>query len=76
MTITGYEFFEITDPFEIVEILQPIINEFVRQGYRNVPDCETLADEMREQIRKNGWGQKPVEEVAERVAMRGCGMGK
>ena len=62
--MTCLEFIEINDPAVIKEILRPIINRFVRQGYSNVPDWQELAETIREQIRKNGWGKEPVEDVA------------
>ena len=44
------DFHEIKNKEELEEILTPIINEFVRQGYRNVPDCYELAERMREVV--------------------------
>jgi len=66
--LTCADFYEVNDKEEVQEILNPIIFEFVKKEYRNVPNHIELAEEMRVLIRKNGLGLKPLVEVAEKAA--------
>ncbi len=70
---TGMDFYETEDMLDQQDILQPIITEFIRQNYCNIPDWQELATEMKRLIRKNGWRDRSVEEIAE-DAGKGLGM--
>jgi len=70
---TGMDFYETEDLLQQRDIIQPIITEFIRQGFQNIPDWHELAVEMKQMIRKNGWRDRPVDEIAEDAA-RAVGM--
>ena len=61
---TGIDFYETEDLLQQREILQPIITEFIHQGFQNIPDWQELAAEMKRLIRKNGWRDRPVDQIA------------
>ena len=67
------DFYETEDLLQQRDIIQPIITEFIRQGFQNIPDWHELAVEMKQMIRKNGWRDRPVDEIAEDAA-RAVGM--
>ena len=74
---TGMDFYETEDMLGQRDILQPIITEFIRQGFHNIPEWQELAVEMKRMIRKNGWRDRPVDEIAvdagKAVGMNGAG---
>lgn len=75
-SMTGLEFIKLTgDALAQREAIQLYIQDYVAQGYREVPDWASLLNKMDALIRKNGWGSKDLKDIAFEAA-KGLGMTK
>ena len=69
--MTGQEFLEAFDrgaPDEAA-VLKPLVRQFVRQGYRNVPDWVDLGDMARALILEKGYRDEDIAEIAREAAI-------
>lgn len=66
--MTGYEFVSMGS-IEQYESLKPTVDEYVRQGYRGVPNQAKLSMVMVDLIRKNGYGNKDADSIALEAAI-------
>lgn len=62
--MTGLEFMKISSASEKRIVLEPVIIEYVSQGYKNVPDWSELSNKIEKAIRKNGWGNRDIHDIA------------
>ena len=67
--MTGLEFFEITDKTEIQDILVLITTQLLHAGYKNIPDWISLSAAIEALIRKHGWSDMDIEEIALKAAI-------
>jgi hypothetical protein len=73
--MSGLEFLKIDssrddkDIKKEVAVTKSFVVQFVAQGYRNIPDWALLANMMSELIRKNGYRDKDISEIAEEAAI-------
>ena len=75
MNMTGLDFYTINNPDEIQEALEPITIGLLRAGYQNIPDWKELSDQMKFLIRKYGWRDKNIFDIAEQAG-KSLGMKK
>ncbi len=62
--MTGVEFLRVEGTSQEHNTLEPIVIEFVAQGYKNVPSWSRLGTTMAELIRKNGWATDDINKIA------------
>jgi hypothetical protein len=74
LALNGLDFMRL-DSVARTRAVDPIINSFVAQGFRKVPDAYDLKVKCDEIIRANGWGARPLEDIALEAA-RQLGMNK
>jgi hypothetical protein len=70
--MTGLEFLQANDNGEVAAeaaVLQPLVRQFVREGYHNVPDWGYLAVLARELILEKGYRDKDIAEIATEAAI-------
>jgi hypothetical protein len=69
--MTGLEFLQAFDKGGAAqaEALQPLVRQFVREGYHNVPDWADLAYMARALILEKGYRDKPMAEIAREAAI-------
>ncbi len=73
--MTGVEFLRVEGTSQENDTIEPIIIEFVAQGYKNVPSWSHLGTQMAELIRKYGWATNDINEIALEAA-KSLGMTK
>lgn len=62
--MTGIEFMKLSSGSEEKAALEPLVVEYVSQGYKNVPNWAELSRFVNDAIRKNGWGNKDLRDIA------------
>jgi hypothetical protein len=70
--VTGLEFLQLRDNDQVSDeaaIMQPLVQQFLREGYSNVPDWGVLGVLTRALILKKGYRDKDVEEIAREAAI-------
>jgi hypothetical protein len=70
--MTGLEFLHADDKSEVAAeaaVLQPLVRQFVREGYHNVPDWGYLAVLTRALILERGYRDKDIAEIAREAAI-------
>jgi Bacterial regulatory proteins, tetR family len=69
--IYGLEFLQADDKniFDARDILQPVIRQFIQEGYHNVPDWLVLRDATRALILERGYRDKDIAEIAKEAAI-------
>jgi hypothetical protein len=70
--MTGQQFLEVSDksdPTDESGVLKPLVRQFVREGYHNVPDWIELAIAARELILKKGYRDEDIAEIAREAAI-------
>jgi predicted lipoprotein len=75
--MTGLEFLQAYDKGAVAraDVLEPLVRQFVREGYHNVPDWAELSNIMRALILEKGYRDKDIAEIA-REAASAHGMSK
>ena len=75
--MTGLEFLQAFDNSvsDQAPVLQPLVRQFVREGYHNVPGWVTLAFMTRDLILKKGYRDNDIAEIAREAAIA-SGMSK
>ena len=66
--MSGLDFIKLDDATAQRKALEPIIYQFVKDGYKNIPDWPALSNRVREFVLKNGAGNKPLSSIAEEAA--------
>jgi hypothetical protein len=69
--MTGLEFLQVYDQGiqAEAEVLEPLVRQFVREGYRNVPDWVFLGLMARKLILEKGYRDKDIAEIAKEAAI-------
>jgi hypothetical protein len=67
--MTGLEFLQAFDKGEPHAVLEPLVHQFVREGYHNVPDWADLALMARALILEKGYRDKDIAEIAREAAI-------
>ena len=69
--MTGLEFLQAFDrsASDQAAIMEPLVRQFVREGYHNVPDWADLAGEARALILEKGYRDKDIAEIAREAAI-------
>jgi hypothetical protein len=68
--MTGQDFLQAEDSHEdVAAVLKPLVRQFVREGYHNVPDWIDLAVDARELILKKGYRDEDIAEIAREAAV-------
>jgi uncharacterized protein YehS (DUF1456 family) len=76
--MTGQEFLQVFDDNNMeteAAVLQPIVRQFVMEGYHNVPDWILLSVIARKLILERGYRDNDIVEIAREAAIRN-GMSK
>jgi hypothetical protein len=69
--MTGLEFLQAFDKSasDQATVMEPLVRQFVREGYHNVPDWNYLAAMARALILEKGYRDKDIAEIAREAAI-------
>ena len=69
--MTGLDFLQAYDKSvsEEADAMEPLVRQFVREGYRNVPDWSLLGVLTRKLILEKGYRDKDVADIAKEAAI-------
>ncbi len=69
--MSGQEFLQADDksPSDDAAVLNPLVRQFVREGYHNVPDWADLAIMVRALILEKGYRDNDIAEIAREAAI-------
>src|SRR5579863_9918944 len=70
--MTGMEFLQASDKDDVSDVaaaMKPLVRQFVREGYHNVPDWGYLAAISRALILERGYRDNDIAEIAREAAI-------
>jgi hypothetical protein len=68
--MSGLDFIKIENSTLVRNEIEPIVIQFVSDGFRNVPDWGQLSYDIRKLILKNGYGDQSLDIIAKEAALK------